>query len=329
MWEQISGCLNEFGQCLSAAGQSWFTPENITLVLENRWTRAAGMVLLVWMTIWVIALVYSGYMQDFEKGPIGLRPHVNKKQGEKTIVFDKDVVPYQMDGVDAKCRFFFIYDNAQGKRRRVALGGVKEFQLHIRPTPVPRAATLVQYGYEVSAGLADVPSELVAFPTFEPGAPPPETVGATPATVGEYVKANDLERKWTEDDDAPIVSISQTELDLITDERRTFIRGKAQKLADAARGGVFRSFERRGLARERPNVFGSYYVKLQFSQNPIFVLFKHPNRELKMTAWLTVLTSLFALAMDLWPVRDHQLASAASGDRSRAVVQQAPVARRP
>jgi hypothetical protein len=41
---------------------------------------------------------------------------------------------------------------------------------------------------------------------------------------------------------------------------------------------------------------------MQFSKNPWFVLFRHPNRDLKMTAWLTILTSFFAIAMDLWPV---------------------------
>jgi len=31
------------------------------------------------------------------------------------------------------------------------------------------------------------------------------------------------------------------------------------------------------------------------------VLTRHPDRDLKMTAWLTILTSMFALIMDWWP----------------------------
>jgi len=33
----------------------------------------------------------------------------------------------------------------------------------------------------------------------------------------------------------------------------------------------------------------------------MFVLTRHPDRDLKMTAWLTILTSMFALIMDWWP----------------------------
>jgi hypothetical protein len=140
----------------------------------------------------VIAYVYSGYMQDFEKGPVGLRPHVNKRQGESTIVFDKDVVPYQMDGVEAKCSFYFVYENAHGKRRRVRVGKPQTFQLHIRPSPVPNAATLVQYGFEIPSRIREIPSNLVAFPTFEPGSPPPETIEPTAPTISEYADKCDL-----------------------------------------------------------------------------------------------------------------------------------------
>ena len=221
----------------AGAGQAWLATVDYSGLLLNRFTRALGMLALVWMTIWVIALVYSGYMQDFEKGPIGLRPHVNKKQGASTIVFDKDVVPYQMDGVDAKCRFYFVHDNAQGKRRRISLGGSKNLQLHIRASPVPRSASLVQYGFEVHDAVRDIPSHLVAFPIFEPPSPPPNSIEPTPPTIAAYVDKHDLVKKWTDDDDAPIVSISQTELELIADERAGFIREQAKLLDDSSKPG--------------------------------------------------------------------------------------------
>ena len=57
-----------------------------------------------------------------------------------------------------------------------------------------------------------------------------------------------------------------------------------------------------GAAARRPGAVGNYYLKFQFSNDPGFVLTKHPDRDVRMTAWLTVLTSLFALAMELFPL---------------------------
>jgi hypothetical protein len=150
-----------------------------------------------------------------------------------------------------------------------------------------------------------VSTHLVYFPSFDrPDVP--ETLPATAATVGDYVAAHGLIEKWTEDDEAPIISVGATRWELLTDERATFIRDRARALENASKGGLFQKLLKQRLEDERPNIFGSYYVRMQFSKDPRFVLFKHPNRELKMTAWLTVLTSFFSVAMDLWPVDGHQ-----------------------
>jgi hypothetical protein len=39
----------------------------------------------------------------------------------------------------------------------------------------------------------------------------------------------------------------------------------------------------------------SYLARVHFPSNPYFLLFQHPDREVKATGWLTLLTSLFAL----------------------------------
>jgi hypothetical protein len=83
-----------------------------------------------------------------------------------------------------------------------------------------------------------------------------------------------------------------------------------------------KAMRRASATRDRANAFGSYYLKMQFSKRPDFVLFKHPNKELKMTAWLTVLTSVFSLAMDLWPVDGGEkkaFAHEASGTQKKAI----------
>ncbi len=38
-----------------------------------------------------------------------------------------------------------------------------------------------------------------------------------------------------------------------------------------------------------------YIARIHFPSNPLFLLFQHPDREVKATGWLTLLTSIFAL----------------------------------
>ncbi|MBK8544265.1 MAG: hypothetical protein IPL62_12390 [Caulobacteraceae bacterium] len=75
-------------------------------IFANKIARALGMMGLVLLTIWVIALVYSGYAQDSVLGPIAIRPHTNRRLGEGTVVFDQSKYPFQMDGVEATCQVF-------------------------------------------------------------------------------------------------------------------------------------------------------------------------------------------------------------------------------
>jgi hypothetical protein len=45
-----------------------------------------------------------------------------------------------------------------------------------------------------------------------------------------------------------------------------------------------------------PEAIGATYVaRVHFPSNPLFLLFQHPDREVKATGWLTLLTSAFAL----------------------------------
>jgi hypothetical protein len=76
-------------------------------------------------------------------------------------------------------------------------------------------------------------------------------------------------------------------------------------------------------------------VKFHFPINPYFLLYKHPDTNVKTTAWLTVLTSVFALFMQLMfnqnggeeavrvaPPRAHQEASVDEGAERPAMMPQ-------
>ncbi|MGE0530235.1 MAG: hypothetical protein AB7G40_10295 [Hyphomonadaceae bacterium] len=294
MWEVISGFIAD---CWHAIG-------DLTLadILANKIARAIGMIGLVLVTIWVIALVYSGYAQDSVLGPIAIRPHTNRRLGEGTVVFDQSKYPFQMDGVEATCQVFYQYEDSSGKTRRVPVLGPRELKMHIRVSPIPADAS-TRYGFEPHDDIGALPHASVIFPTFETQSIP-DLISPTPSTVREYVEQNGLESLWTEDDEAPVISLGPAQVDLIAEARSAHIASRAQKWIDSQSKGLFKGMSRAQATRERANVFGSYYIKMQFSKRPDFVLFKHPNKELKMTAWLTLLTSFFSLAMDLWPVNE-------------------------
>lgn len=267
-------------------------------LFANKLARALGMLVIVWVTIWVIALVYSGYARDSDLGPIALRPHTNKRLGETKIVFDQTLYPFQMDGVEATCTFFYQYEDLNGKPRKIRLTNRTVLQLHIRSSPIPKDPN-TRYGFE---GPHDLPADQVIYPVFD-AMGQYEVALPTPSTSGEYIRMYDLESKWTEDDLAPVVSVGPSIWELVCDEREQHIRERARLLDQAQKGNFIQQMSKAQLVKDRANVFGSYYVKMQFSKHPWFVLFRHPNQDLKMTAWVTVLTSVFALAMDAWPVK--------------------------
>lgn len=269
-------------------------------LLENKVARAIGMLCLVAFTIWVIALVYSGYAQDSMLGPVAIRRHTNRRLGEGAVVFDQSKYPFQMDGVEATCQVFYQYEDTNGKTRRVSVLGPRELRMNIRVSPIP-SDERTHYGFETKEDVGELPYNSVVLPTFETQTIP-NLIYPTPPTVREYVEQHGLEALWTEDDEAPVISLGPALLDLIAEARKAHIIARAQKWIDSQKPGLISAMVRAQATRERANVFGTYYIKMQFSKRPDFVLFKHPNRELKMTAWLTLLTSFFSLAMDLWPV---------------------------
>jgi hypothetical protein len=234
-------------------------------------------------------------------GPIALRPHTNKKLGNNTIVFNQTMYPFQMDSVEATVTVFYNYEDRDGQSRRVQVLAPQSLKMHIRSSAIPQDEKAI-FGFETAdPDLGLLPQESVHYPPFEIKEEP-DVIPATPRTVREYVERHSLEKQWTDDDEAPVVSLGPAVIDAIHEARKSHIVGQAEAWSAAQQSGMFKAMGRSRAARDRANVFGTYSVRMQFSKRPDFVLFKHPNKELKMTAWLTLLTSVFSIAMDLWPV---------------------------
>jgi len=288
----LKGARDAATNAVEFAGPLWESTETF---LANPWMRALGLAIIVYLTIRVIASVYSGDKQNSELGPIGIRPHAAQRLDRSTIMLPRHLMPMNMDGVSAKLKLFYTYTDARGNRRKQLIHTMDHAHIAVSPVKLSKVASTI-YGQEIP----DVATSDVCFPPVEMEVAPAE-MPATPERAPDYAALHKIIENWREDDDALLVSVHKDQYEEIKDKREGFIVAGAQRVARARAGNFIERWLGAGAARRRPNVVGSYYVKFEFSHDPWFVLTRHPDRELKMTAWLTVLTSMFALVMDAWP----------------------------
>ena len=298
----LAQLLSKLGDYWTAA-QPWL--DRAEDFAANPWIRALGLVVIVYVTIRVIASVYSGDKQNSELGPVGIRMHNAQRLGRDTVMLPRILMPMNMDGVVAKAKIFYAYTDARGKRQKQLVHTLNNVRIAVSPSRIARAVSTI-YGYEVP----DVATSDVCFPPVDFDKVP-EGMPATPDRAQDYVKLHNIVENWHDDDDAPIITLHTDECEEVRNNREDFIVAGAKKVAQARDGNFILRWMRSGWPKNRPNVIGSYYVKFEFSHDPLFVLTRHPDRELKMTAWLTVLTSMFALVMDAWPKEPPQHPGAA------------------
>jgi hypothetical protein len=200
-----------------------------------------------------------------------------------------------MDGVAAKLKVYYVFTDARGTRRKQLIHTMSDTRIGVSPVKLTKVQSAV-FGFEIP----DVATADVCFPPIDIEAAPTD-VPATPDRARDYANLHKLIENWREDDEALLISLHTDQVDEVRTQRETYIFDEANAVARARQGNPIQRWINSGVAKRRPNVIGSYYVKFEFSHDPWFVLTRHPDKELKMTAWLTVLTSMFALVMDFWP----------------------------
>jgi hypothetical protein len=280
-------------------GYGWFVAA-CGDIANTVWFRLFFYLVLVATTIWVIAQIYSGALQNAEIGPVAIRKHKGSPGSIPLdrVVVHRDLVDLSNDGVQARCTFYYVYEGYRGKRQHIPLA-TKQMQLGVSATKLSDKVLTIVRGNEIP----DVKSEEVYWPALDPESAEPQLGESTPASAQEYARKNRILERWTGDDNLQLISVHESLLADIMDARAEFITERVQKLRAAKTGSWFARLSRSKWARLRPGAVGNYYIKFQFSNDPLFVLRKHPDRDVRMTAWLTVLTSLFAMAMELFPLQ--------------------------
>jgi hypothetical protein len=99
-----------------------------------------------------------------------------------------------------------------------------------------------------------------------------------------------------------VVCLSSKVAEKLAGAQRDFLAAKFESYrAYVARKKNPKHLNRRREYTELPNLSedSHYFVEMQFPILPWYVLTDHPDGQVKTTAWLTVLTSVFAVAMQV------------------------------
>ncbi len=259
--------------------------------------------IVVAVTIWVIARIYSGELQNAERGPIAIRPHVGVSNTADTLVVHRDIVPLTMDGVHARCTFVFTYDGHNGKRQHVHLL-TRQLRLNVTATRLAELKTqdATERGNTIVQLEPEIMSNDVYWPTLDIEDQSPTIGHATPDRAAEYLVVNKVLERWSGDDGLNLISLHPSLLSELRDARAEFTKSRIERLRLSRAAPWWKKWRYSNAPKNRPGAVGTYFIRFRFSNDPWFVLSRHPDREVRMTAWLTVLTSLFSLALELFPL---------------------------
>jgi hypothetical protein len=251
----------------------------------------------VMCTIWVIGKIYSGDLQNAERGPVAIRRHSATSIPSDTLVVPRSLVPLSMDGVQARCTFMYVYDRHRGKRQHAKLL-TRQMRLSVSASALRTLVDMAK-GNEVP----DAKTEELFWPILDIDTETPTEGYRTADDAREHAVTNKILERWSGDDSLQLISLSEAVMNDVRQAREDFIAERVDALRASKSKNFFKRMKHSGAATRRPGAVGNYYLKFQFSNDPGFVLMKHPDRDVRMTAWLTVLTSLFALAMELFPLQ--------------------------
>ncbi len=313
--DSVSALIANAEAALSSGGE-W-----VMAWIDHPAVRSLGLILLVLATIRVMGVIYGGRIQNSEYGPIAIRAHYNSALTREDIRVPRSLIEMSLDGVRADCDIYYAFNDWRGKRRRVRVGRVRHARLNVMPSAIPAVQAKID-GQEITDNIGALAFEDVVIPAPEAD-PAATTIAATPATVDAYVRANRVLEAWTDDDNAVRISLHPDMMRSVQDTREAFVLTAADKVRRRREAKGIARLWRGAPARQRPAVIGSFYLRLRLSKNPFFILTRHPDRELKMTAWLTLLTSLFAMAMEAWPVREGRAPIAPEATHAAPAMMQA------
>ncbi|MBC7770530.1 MAG: hypothetical protein H7124_17245 [Phycisphaerales bacterium] len=264
-----------------------------SFMLTHAWaTKLVALTAFILVMVTIVAWLYSGEIQNTEYGPLALRGYDDIDPGQ--LFGPRAIVTNLLDGKKAHCSVWVNYKTRGGTQVRKRLWrGILNFG---------------QVGKRYSLASSDLlglwnkqRNETVRAYLSEAGLlPDPPSMFADSTNAEFDIKAA------SKDADYEVVAISTEDFEHVQRAHtlflesglktyathKTAIQGNQRKLARLHESKLYKDLP--DVAQE-----ARIYMRMRFDIFPWYVLTKHPDREIKTTAWLTVLTSLFAIFMQV------------------------------
>lgn len=255
-------------------------------------TKLLALFAFILVMVTVVAWLYSGEIQNTEVGPLAARGYDSIDPGQ--LFGPRAIVTNLLDGKKAHCTIWINYKTRGGTQIRKRL-----WQGNLNFGQVGRRYGLTQSDL---IGLWDQKRNdtLRAYLTDAGLTPDPPSMFADtpdqPFDIKTAYKDSDYEVVALSTEDFEVLQRSHAAF--LEDGIKEYTRRKAVAGNDARR--LSKLHETKSY-KDLPDVAqeARIYMRMRFDIFPWYVLTKHPDREIKTTAWLTVLTSFFAMFMQV------------------------------
>lgn len=226
--------------------------------------KAAILTVFVFAIIMILGDIYRGEIQNrLHRILLINTPKTTDRDYRLGMQVPQDTVAVTLDGVFSNCFFYLQYTDCCGRVRRKPLHNYR-VRLKVR-----RA----RFRDSLGAQLLNNDHKL-----------PPEEAAA------------DEEH---EPQKAEIVSIAASRADRIRERRRDVFKSEQDRYERLKKYRLLRWLSGATSKTLREPATEGLVVKFHFPIDPHFMLYKHPDTNIRSTAWLTVLTSVFALFMQM------------------------------
>jgi hypothetical protein len=293
--------------------------------------RMVIFVIVVMATIAFISSLYRGAVQGQLLPAVAIRDHSGSTVDANIIRVPPSLVEGNIDTTKLnRCRVYYIYQFRSGVTRKEL-----PFTINAKSVRDVRAETTTKrtaksedglivsetsnglgvtkgtyYGHTLFPEVEAQPCRYIRVPDSEEFVSD-QSGEATPETIGEYFRGRGAPELEKLAKNAEVISFHRRFAEQIEQNRRNFLMKEIKKAeiretkaAARAIGPIGRLFGG-GIEKieDRVQAHGSYQIRFSVSRNPLVVLSSHPDRDLRMTAWLTVLTSLFSMLSECTPLR--------------------------
>jgi hypothetical protein len=226
--------------------------------------KAVILTAFVFAILMILGDIYRGEIQNrFHRILLINTPRSNDREYGRGMQVPQDTISVSLDGVFSNALFYLQYRDCCGKLQRKPLHNYR-VKLKVRRARFKEslASQLLNHDHKLPE------EEAAAEEEHEPAK-------------------------------AEIVSLAASRADIVRERRKDVFKAELDRYDRLKKYRLLRWIAGANSNTLREPSAEGLVVKFHFPIDPHFMLYKHPDTNIRSTAWLTVLTSVFALFMQM------------------------------